>query len=412
MARFRLTHSDSPARLRALPEVPAGVASHQVNLEEGRFHHVVVSLEKMRRVPYALLLAPAAAVVWALSGWLGAAHAVALLIAQWLDWLALMWLRRRGISFGPIQTQWLMLALLRMIGAVLVGVLAAVIGLDATPVGIALQVVGIVLMARAFVVEPSRLRLSRLALSVPSLAPGAAIRLLHVADVHLERRGARERQLVDFVRDFKPAAVLFTGDFLNLSNTRDPEAQRQARAMWSEICALAPVYAVSGSPPVDPPDVVCRIVEGLPVLWLRDELAELSVDDSRLRIVGVTCTHDPRADGERFRSTLDGYHNGSAEPPFTILLYHAPDLAPQAAATSLVDLHLAGHTHGGQVRLPGFGALMTNSIYHKQLEMGLYRLADMLLYVSRGIGLEGMGAPRVRFLCPPELTLIELAGEP
>lgn len=412
MARFRLKHSDTPVRPRAMPAVPPHVSSHQINLEEGLFHHIVLSLEKMRRVPHWLLLAAGAAVAWALSGWLGPIHAAALLAAQWLDWAALMWLRQRGISFGPVQTQWLTLAVLRTSGAVLVSGLASALGLGVTVPGLALQLIGIVLMARAFVVEPSRLRLSHLALSVPSLAHGDSVRLLHVADVHLERRGIRESQLLRYIRDLKPDAVLFTGDFLNLSNTRDPEAQRQARALWSEICELAPVYAVSGSPPVDPHDVVGRIVDGLPIKWLKDELAELIARDSQLRIVGVTCTHDPRSDGERFRRALGCAHNGGAEVPFTILLYHAPDLAPQAAATALVDLHLAGHTHGGQVRLPGFGALMTNSIYHKQLEMGLYRLDDMLLYVSRGIGLEGMGAPRVRFLCPPELTLIELVGEP
>ncbi|MCA1553353.1 MAG: metallophosphoesterase, partial [Chloroflexi bacterium] len=98
--------------------------------------------------------------------------------------------------------------------------------------------------------------------------------------------------------------------------------------------------------------------------------------------------------------------------PFTILLYHSPDLAPQAAALGTIDLQLAGHTHGGQVRLPFYGALLTSSLYGKQLEMGLYQLRDMLLYVSRGVGLEGMGAPRARFRCRPEVTLITLRGQP
>ena len=96
--------------------------------------------------------------------------------------------------------------------------------------------------------------------------------------------------------------------------------------------------------------------------------------------------------------------------PFTILLYHSPDLAPQAAELGVIDLHLAGHTHGGQVRVPVFGALVTSSLYLKALEMGLYQLRDMLLFVSRGVGLEGKGAPRVRFNCRPELKLFILRG--
>ena len=101
---------------------------------------------------------------------------------------------------------------------------------------------------------------------------------------------------------------------------------------------------------------------------------------------------------------------GGGMPPFTILLFHSPDLAPQAAELGVIDLHLAGHTHGGQVRVPVYGALVTSSLYFKALEMGLYQLHDMLLFVSRGVGLEGKGAPRVRFNCRPQLKLFILRG--
>jgi hypothetical protein len=101
----------------------------------------------------------------------------------------------------------------------------------------------------------------------------------------------------------------------------------------------------------------------------------------------------------------------AAGPPsrFTLLLYHSPDLAPEAAALG-VDLMLSGHTHGGQVRLPWFGALYTSSLYGKRYEAGRYALGRGTLYVSRGIGMEGKGAPRVRFLCPPEIVLWEIEG--
>jgi hypothetical protein len=73
-----------------------------------------------------------------------------------------------------------------------------------------------------------------------------------------------------------------------------------------------------------------------------------------------------------------------------------------------INLYLCGHTHGGQVRLPFYGAVVTASTLGKRFEMGYYRLQDTHLYVSRGIGFEGMGAPRVRFLCPPEITLVSI----
>ena len=63
------------------------------------------------------------------------------------------------------------------------------------------------------------------------------------------------------------------------------------------------------------------------------------------------------------------------------------------------------------MRLPLWGAIITMSAYGKQYEAGLYQLNPTTMYVSRGIGLEGLSLPRARFLCPPEIVLIELGGE-
>jgi hypothetical protein len=76
-----------------------------------------------------------------------------------------------------------------------------------------------------------------------------------------------------------------------------------------------------------------------------------------------------------------------------------------------VDLYLCGHTHGGQVRLPLYGAMLTSSQLGKRYEMGHYQQGRTNLYVSRGVGLEGLGAPRIRFLSPPEITLVTLQGK-
>jgi predicted MPP superfamily phosphohydrolase len=75
-----------------------------------------------------------------------------------------------------------------------------------------------------------------------------------------------------------------------------------------------------------------------------------------------------------------------------------------------VDLYLCGHTHGGQVRLPIYGAIITSSSLGKRYEMGPYVEQDTTLYISRGIGLEGLSAPRMRLLCPPEIILFSLSG--
>jgi predicted MPP superfamily phosphohydrolase len=95
---------------------------------------------------------------------------------------------------------------------------------------------------------------------------------------------------------------------------------------------------------------------------------------------------------------------------FTVFLYHYPDLISDIAARG-IDLYLAGHTHGGQVALPFYGAIITLSKFGKKYEAGLYRIDQTSMYVNRGIGMEGGTAPRVRFWARPEITIIEIAPE-
>ncbi|MBC8098103.1 MAG: metallophosphoesterase, partial [Armatimonadetes bacterium] len=67
-------------------------------------------------------------------------------------------------------------------------------------------------------------------------------------------------------------------------------------------------------------------------------------------------------------------------------------------------------THGGQIRLPIVGALFSGSHLGMQFVMGRVNLRHLSVYTSRGVGLEGMGAPRARFLCPPEIILWHIKG--
>ena len=79
-------------------------------------------------------------------------------------------------------------------------------------------------------------------------------------------------------------------------------------------------------------------------------------------------------------------------------------------ADTRVDLVVAGHTHGGQLRLPGLGPLVTASNVPRRVGGGgLHRLGgSRRVYVSRGVGMERGQAPRMRFLCPPEVSLLTL----
>lgn len=95
---------------------------------------------------------------------------------------------------------------------------------------------------------------------------------------------------------------------------------------------------------------------------------------------------------------------GVLEGATTILLAHSPDAIHEAVEEG-VDLVLSGHTHGGQVRLPLIGPLYANTDLGRAYHQGLFRFDGTWLYITRGVGTRAFP---VRFLCPPEVTLITL----
>jgi predicted MPP superfamily phosphohydrolase len=385
--------------------------------EGGPFHTVLKALDAIERIPPVILaiglaLTAMAATPLLLAAGIPAVTAavcgVTLIAAMCGDLILLTVLPRAGRSFGPVKPQLVTLASLRIFVGLGLGLtLAASLQEPWSWLLLALsQLTGTLLAVRGMWVEPQSLSLTRHSLASPKWSANARpLRLLHLADIHMERITERDRQVVRLAQTLQPDTILFSGDFLNPSHIRDPIAWAELRSMLGELRAPLGVYSVSGTPAVDAPEIVPQLLDGLNVRWLRDERVTLAHAGQLVDVVGLSCTHIPDQDAQR----LDALVNGHVDGRLTILLYHSPDLAPEASRLGF-DLQLSGHTHGGQVRLPLFGALYANSIYGKRFEMGLRRVGDMKLYVSRGIGLEGNGAPRVRFLCPPEITLFEISA--
>lgn len=308
------------------------------------------------------------------------------------DWILLDLLPRFNKSFGPPKPPALMLALMRSPFALL-----------PLTFNLPLQIIGTLFVIYGFWIEPHTIKVTHQTLRTPKLESGQKIRILHLGDIHLERITNREKQLIELCHSLEPDLIVYSGDFLNLSYLRDPISHQQVREVIAQIDAPIGVYCVAGSPAVDLEDLVpSPLLDGVHWRFLKDE--KIEVGDQRLEIVGLVCSHKPFVDAPKFNRLLITDHL------FTILLYHSPDLIYESAAVG-IDLQLSGHTHGGQVRLPFFGALFSGSLYGKEFEAGRYQVGGSTLYVSRGIGMEGAGAPRVRFLCPPEIILWEIEGE-
>lgn len=323
------------------------------------------------------------------------------------DGLLIAALPRLGLSFGPVGLPWLGTFLVRtllawslavvlsrarrglLVGAVLLGVLNLAI--------LASEVYGLY-------VEPFNLGVTHGHVTLFSAGDPVQLRIVQLSDLHVERTTPRERGVLETVEQLEPDLILLTGDYVNLSYVDDETARRDARDLLRRLHAPYGVYAVSGSPPVDTPDVMASLFGDMDTIAvLRDKVTPLEMDRQTIYLIGVA-----NLGLERDRTTLKALMGQVPPDALTILLYHTPDLIETAADLG-VDVYLAGHTHGGQVRLPWFGAIFTSSRYGKRYEAGSYQVGSTFLYVSRGLGVEGLGAPRVRWLCPPEVVEFTLS---
>ncbi|WP_420630108.1 metallophosphoesterase [Candidatus Leptofilum sp.] len=396
--------------------------SHELNeptidiLEEGWLHKVMLLFHLPTRLPGVLVVGLVLVVAilagagwWLLTGDKALAELIAILLALFMaaDLTLLLSLPQQNISFGPWKAQLFVLALPR---------LAATLGLASVatllpgnwPLWLFLgaQVMGTAAFIRGYIFEPFKLKLTAVMTFTDRLPLGTEpIKVLHISDLHVEHLTEREAQVLELAREAKPDLIVISGDYVNLSYNRDPETLKQVRQLLSQLSAPHGVFATLGSPPVDLRETVVPIFDDLwNVTLLRHGWQEVNMGNGRsLTVMGMDCSHDLPVDAGRLARLVAAAPSDLPQ----LLVYHSPELMPEASEHG-IDLYMCGHTHGGQVRLPIIGPIFTSSQLGRRFVMGLYRIGRTTLYVSRGIGLEGLSAPRVRFLCPPEMTLITI----
>ncbi len=287
-------------------------------------------------------------------------------------------------------------------------------------------------LAYAALIERNAFGVRREAIDV--LEPGASsIRVLHLSDIHLAPWQHRKMEWIRGLVSHRPDLVIVTGDSLGHADAV-PELARTL----SVFNGIPGVY-VHGSndyfaphmpnplaylvKPSEPDQGGVRIdTAGLDAAYrslgwvdLNNASTRMTVKKSSLLFTG---TDDPHLDLDRLdvmASTLDDTLGVLHEPVSAILgVTHAPYRRVLDAMTTLgADAIFAGHTHGGQVCVPGVGALTTNSDLPLTLARGLnvWNRFDRSAYlnVSAGIG-TSIYAP-VRFACPPEAVLVTLRAK-
>ncbi|MBI5359284.1 MAG: metallophosphoesterase family protein [Planctomycetes bacterium] len=250
-------------------------------------------------------------------------------------------------------------------------------------------------MIWAIFIEPYQLSVTRLDIHTDKLAAGRVFRIAFLTDMHCSGKTSREEEIPAIIRDFNPDIMLFGGDYLN-SAKGFPVLKEMVAGLPQPVNGI---YGVYGN--WDKYINVFRTEDA----GIKELAGSLKVRLGESDIVSVS-----GMDYHPHNKSFEKIKTAARDNEYNILVTHKPDLIYDIEGLK-TDLYLCGHTHGGQVRVPFYGAIVTLSKYGKEFEMGEYDVDGTKLYVSRGVGVEGGWLlPPLRFLCKPEVVLITISG--
>jgi predicted MPP superfamily phosphohydrolase len=226
---------------------------------------------------------------------------------------------------------------------------------------------------------------------LPPLFDGFTI--LHISDMHADMNEAAMRRVVDLVTDLRYDICVLTGDFRG--KTFGPFEAALDGVSRVRAHLHGPIYGVLGNH-----DTILMVpaLEEMGIRLLLNESEAITRDDQRVYIAGIDDAHFYKVDNiEKAASQIpDG--------EFSILLSHTPEIYRQAAHADF-NYILSGHTHGGQICLPGSIPITLEAVLPRRMGSGAWQYHNMIGYTSVGAG---SSVVAVRFNCPPEITLHRL----
>lgn len=233
-------------------------------------------------------------------------------------------------------------------------------------------------------------------------------RILHLSDLHKKRYGDGFNNLINSCGFLEPDYIFFTGDLFS----RDETELAPKLVLMERLMKIAPVYYILGNHEEDAPlraKVLCEALKKAGVKVLINRSERIYAGDEHITVTGAAL---PK---EHYRSEKGGYKTRlritgelmrelagkPEEDTVNILLSHDP-LPFKAYAAWGADLVFAGHVHGGVIRLPGLGGLLSpERRFFPKYTKGVYRLGDAQMVVSAGLG-------KFRIMNPSQIVLVTL----
>jgi predicted MPP superfamily phosphohydrolase len=221
------------------------------------------------------------------------------------------------------------------------------------------------------------------------------LRIAHVSDLHLRRFGRLESRAQQLLLSLNYDVLVCTGD-LEQPAKSGQVAGSLCRQFFEPLAARTACLAVLGNHDAEE----LAGAAGLPITFLRDEWRRIEVEGAAVVFAGLD-------QGGRRAGNLDRALAGAPADLPIVLLAHYPS-AVYRVRDERVELVLAGHTHGGQIRLPWIGCVWANDQIPLRLARGLHVVNGRYLHVCAGVG--ASSPVRARFLCPPEVGILTLCA--
>ncbi len=221
--------------------------------------------------------------------------------------------------------------------------------------------------------------------------------ILQLSDLHVEMSEAAMERTADLLGNLRYDLCVLTGDYR--AKTWGPYEAAMSGMRRLRGVLRGEVYGVLGNH-----DTILMVpsLEAMDVRMLLNESVVIERGGERIHLAGIDDAHFYR---------MDNLEKAAADIPhdaFSILITHTPEIYKQAAHADF-DLLLSGHTHGGQICLPGGIPITLDSVLPRRMGAGAWRYHDMVGYTSVGAG---SSVVPVRFNCPPEITLHRLEARP
>lgn len=217
--------------------------------------------------------------------------------------------------------------------------------------------------------------------------------ILHLSDLHVDMCPEALERTLTLLHGLAYDLCVLTGDYRG--QTCGPFDETLAGMALLREAISTPILAVLGNH-----DTICMApgLEEMGIRLLLNESTTIERQGERIHVAGIDDAHYFRVDN------IQKAGEGLPHDEFSILLSHTPEIYRQAAHAGF-DLLLAGHTHGGQICLPGGIALTLDSVLPRAFGAGAWKYHEMQGYTSVG---SGSSVVPVRFNCPPEITLHHL----